>query len=364
MKMSDFETAEVGRAVPFTSGLEIEQSPRDINLRVLCRRFYDNCHHRTYPDTYNHNSPYDWCHDLSGPVETQIGPTVFAAGAVKKFIEFVNKSGATWVWRNEYGHHTQYDHIGCGSHLHFRLREELFDTLELPTAWAILWNTLSDLSLLLLPLLCHGSTLRNVYNFRSSANRWCQINSMRYSPRKFQTDYLLNRNAIRNNGYHITANRRSGKPLTIELRLNEAHPAVSYFTINYMSMILREIYKREWSIKISNRSKLIGQIDDIAIKQYYTNTSLWTLLDSTGPMGPIEFEAGREVPRCKTYYRSYLECFDDILTKYWQSRPPMVRVGNLFRQRGIPYKNSNALWNTFAPRGAFRWDQPHITVPY
>lgn len=356
---ADFLTQEqiqaVSRKVPFTSGLEIEQDENKIQ-RVLINKLFADCRDKTSPPIRVHNpqSPYNWCRDGSGPLETGLPPQNLASTQVKKFIKFAKANSATWRWQSEFQAGTNW--VGNGSHIHFGLKEELFENqTEIANGWTVLYNTILEVGLCVLPWFCFGSEGRGsgLFNFRRSALGWADLDTPRLSQHSVENNYLVPDYDGKEYNF-VTFNKWDWKTLTIEARINETHPAISYYILNMMSMIVRAALRAGESPKLANRNAFLDEIKD----SIQTDESLWTELQNTDP---IEFV--RPIPFLKRTYKNYLAMFDDLQTKYWQSTPQMVRVGNLFRQRGEPWKNRDALWNTFAPRGEFQWQQ-NIKIPF
>lgn len=354
------------KSVPVTFGMEIEQPPTDIANRLINKFWYD-CHDRTRGHgVHNPDSPYDWCKDGSGPRETNLPPSTHILSQLKKFINFVKLQSARWTWVNEYGGTSLHGSglSGCGSHIHFRLKDNLVQPHLIADAWATAWNTILECSALMLPLLCHGSLARHGYYFRRSVPQWAQFNITRYSGPTLWHRYV-NNPSFEGRDYHfISPNKRSYKPFTIELRGNESHPSIVYCFASYISRILREVFDKGMiSPKLANRTNTMRGIMNAFKTSAEGNMDLYSALDRI--LDEVKFLPGRGIPRLKEHYDSYLECLDDILIKH-HSTGSLVssRTAFLFRQRGEPWRNSDALWDVLtAEKGDFSWNQPNIWAP-
>jgi len=369
------EMAIPSRKAPVTFGLEIEQTKsvimfNTLRRQILVKKIKSHCH-GSFEIISTDDGEYTWCLDGSGPIETQLGPSKKGAALVEKFVRTVHDNDIQWNWTSY--NEGSYTNVNCGSHMHFRLVEDLFlSQHEKEEAWSILYNTLVDLSMLTIPLLAYGGytnyedyyiwdgrddefNKRN-YRFRKSANYYSRLKTTRYKP-----STLARKMAEQHGRYgyhdHIMLNKNPGKPLTIEVRLAETHPAIAYFTLNLYSQVIREAIKSGESPKIgrtkSERDRIIENIDN-AIFNQSDDVSLWQSLEQ---VSDINFARNKPIPRLKEHYNNYLGMFDDLLTKYWQSRAPMRRIGELFRQKGIPHLNNYCLWNVFAEPGQFTFNQ-------
>ncbi|HDN17873.1 MAG TPA: hypothetical protein ENF41_02325, partial [Candidatus Bathyarchaeota archaeon] len=313
---------------------------------------------------------YEWHHDYSGPLETGLKPVLYPGRRVHQFIRTIKNLNCEWEWVGEYGLS-----VGCGSHLHFAIRWETphVYNIDMYVAWAIAYNTLSEVSVLLLPMFAWGRE-RLGFVFRDRATYWAKIICKRYSPESARR--VLNMYDFREY-HHVTFNTKGGKR-TIEIRLNETHPAISYAICIILHRITRRCIERGRSPKILsagiryspaeeaeihyetrnrlflNLNYIINNIRGLAesARRYTGGTSETVSLYALNScVLDIKFERGREIPGLKSEYRSYLELMDDIIKTYLPYYPPLARVGRLFLHRGYPYLNANAVWDVFAPFG-------------
>ena len=359
------------RTVPVTFGMEIEQPPTLIQNRLI-NKFYSDCHdHSRGFSTFNPTSPYDWCKDGSGPRETNLPPSTHILSQLKKFITYIGENNALWDWVNEYSGGSSIIGGGlsaCGSHIHFRLREDMIENHLINDAWATLYNTILEVSMLMMPMLCHGSRPRNSFCFRrgaaGSGRSWADLKTTRYSGPTFGRHYI---HGTIPNGRHywfLTPNKRTGKVLTLEIRANEAHPSIVYCFASYIIRIVREVFNKGMvSPKLANRIRTTGDINGAYQISAQQNQNIYRSLSQQ--VSNIKFLPGRGIPKLKLQYDSYLKCFDDILIKYHSTGSLISsRTSFLFRQRGEPWKNPNAIWNVLTSyKGDFKWDQPNIWSP-
>jgi hypothetical protein len=234
--------------------------------------------------------------------------------------------------------------------------------------WATAHNTLIEIYPFILPLFCAGAP--NVFRFRVSAVDWASLNYRRYSPSEMR-EYYLN-SYYRGHPFEAVAMNRKGydKPLTFELRLNEAHPASAYLIIVICNRIIRRCYERGYlSPKIvaslGERDELYTSLRDAVRASARENRDLYEELEKAveswvRKYGPIRFEP--EIPRLKKQYDSYFKIFKDILYQYthWMN-PFEYRMYQLYANKGNPRKNWKEMWFVMlTPKGEFSWRDPYI----
>jgi len=235
--------------------------------------------------------------------------------------------------------------------------------------WATAHNTLIEIYPWILPLFCAGAP--DVFRFRVSISRWAEFVHKRYGPsgmrEKLSQGYV-------DHPYHAVAlNRKTrDKPLTLEIRLNEAHPCIAYMAICIMNRIIRKCYERGYlspklALMEGDRARLYRDyIKEAVMTSATRNRDLYDTLEEyvqrwVQDYGPIPFE--REIPRLKKHYDSYFELFRDIMRHYmFFTNPIEYRVWMLFSHKGNPRKNWRRVWYLFhAPKGEFYWEDPYIT---
>jgi len=324
------------KPMPVTFGFEIEQYDADI-----CREL---------------ERLYTWHYDGSGPYETAIGPATYPGRLVSNFIYNVRYYRCEWNWK----HNLPFTNKGCGSHIHFRPRDDVeYIRVQWVEAWTVAYNTMVEVVPFMLPLFAWGDE-RHIYYRKSAAVRpnrrsgWAKFTKRRLSPSSVRN--FLDPSYIGHPYNAIAWNRKTrAKPLTLEVRLNETHIAISYYASIILNRIIRKCYERGFrSPKLHEtvRSTILSDIEDA-----YISTCIYRddLYDRLKDIGPIRFS--KSIPLLKNEYNKYSEVFDDIIKKYTPSYPPMARIGRLFLHRGYPAANTNALWHIFEPYGRFKWDR-------
>jgi len=334
----DYAYVEYYKPMPVTFGFEIEQPDRKI-CQVL-------------------RLTYEWHYDGSGPYETATPPGTYPGRKIKEFIDTCKRNpDCTWEWVSEMPHpRIEGRIVGCGSHIHFRPREDVeYIRREYLEAWATAHNTLVECVPLVLPMFAWGRD--GVFTFRREALYWARLVTRRVSPATMRR--FLEPSYTGHPYESVALNKKTWeKPLTLELRLNETHPAIAYELAIILNRIIRKCFERGFvSPKMRDRLDTISKIEAAVRDSIEYGQNLYSTLEQ---VGPIRFIKGREIPGLDDEYENYLKLFDDILINYGHPYPPMARVCRLFLHRGEPWKNPHAVWNTFAPFGEFRWDQPEI----
>jgi hypothetical protein len=366
--------------IPCTSGMEIEQLDRDI---MRCERL---------------TREYEWHYDGSGPYETALLPSIAPYEQIKKFVGVVLEEGCMWEWKNSIVRRLWYGEVekGCGSHIHMRPRPSKLhkevdaakpperqvpglqddpeyehpDHVTLEDVWATAHNTLIEVFPWILPLFCAGYP--SVFAFRPEATFWAKFDWRRMSPDAFRE--FLSPSYLDHPYVAVAPNRKTReKPLTLELRLNEAHPCIAYVTIILLNRIIRKCYERGYvspklALASPQRMDLYNALSDAVVKSRTENRSLYEVLEEkveawVREHGKIAFEPGREIPLLKREYDSYYKLFRDIMYYYLHfMSPPEYRVYLLFRERGNPRRNWRRLWYVMhAPKGEFYWEEPYIS---
>ena len=328
------------KPMPVSFGFEIEQLDTDV------------CHQLRFA--------YPWHYDGSGPYETALPPSIYPGRRLKGFIDMCRATpNCEWTWKSEISHPQAPARMaGCGSHIHFRPRQDVeYISAQWVAAWTSAYNTLVETVPLVLPMFCWGRERDNVFTFRREALYWAKIVRRRVSPattRRFLSP------TYSGHPYDAVAwNKKvEEKPLTIELRLNETHPAIAYELAILLNRIIRKCFERGFvSPKMADRVHVIEEIERHAERSIERQENLYTILEM---IQNINFLPGREIPTLARGYRNYLELFKDILRNYGHPYPPMGRICRLFLHEGEPWRNPHAVWRTFVPYGEFRWDQAEI----
>lgn len=335
--VSDGDVAWVNyyKKMPVTFGFEIEQLDRDVcdGLRLS----------------------YDWHYDGSGPYETALPPSTYPGRMLKSFIDRCRQTpGCAWVWKSEIQHPYQHDRwAGCGSHIHFRPRQDVESiNAQWLEAWTTAYNTLVETVPLVLPMFCWGRARNNVFTFRQEALMWANIVKRRFTTRTMST---FMQPSYTGHPYDAVAmnKKTQEKPLTLELRLNETHPAIAYELAIILNRIIRKCFDRGFvSPKLSDRNHVLDEIERHTSDSINRSENLYRHLRQ---VESISFS--REIPLLDRGYPDYVELFKDILRNYGHPYPPMARVCNLFLNEGEPWRNTDAVWHTFVPYGEFQWDQ-------
>jgi len=236
----------------------------------------------------------DWHRDGSGPQETDYG----AYNQVKSILNAFKDDcdGSTWTWHNE-----TTGGAGCGSHVHLNVGSDFDDELQ---AWTITHNTVIELAPFMLPLFCADWT----NGYRDSVARWASPTTTRYSQDTLQS--MVSNPRSQSRSYDaVTMNGAdySGKPLTLELRMNEAHPARAIVGLLFLRRVAGRCVEKGWSPKLAgDRSRVIAEIYDAA---YDANDPIEALRDA----GSIEFEDGRGIPGVGEEFDNALEVLRAIL---------------------------------------------------
>ncbi len=332
---------QAGRKTYVSYGMEIEQPP-DLIPGPVRRKF-------------------DWHRDGSGPLETSLSPTSFPMRQLYSFLKKVRPD--IWVWKTQYqgspvGIPPRRRCKGCGSHIHFRVREdEIPPNLTVEEAWTIVYNTIVEL----VPILAPFFSWNHLLPFRASVWGWAHPNIRRYSPLAVRT--FLDPEYYGRRYDYVTWNRKPPdergrqKPLTIEVRLNEAHPSIVSAGAMVLQGIIRNCVERGWSVKLENRTRILNEQ---LLERFYESSqsflsgdNIWQIMEQTDRLVFI-----REIPKLKHSYRNAKECFIDIVKTYrshfrWTYRE---RVASLLQKGYNPADNPNAVWYVDAPIDEFSWE--------
>lgn len=365
--------------LPCTLGMEIEQLDEDV---LKCKRIL---------------AEYEWHYDGSGPYETGLPPSIAPRTELKKFIDLVRADGCQWPWKNSFEKwHLRRLVIpyvrehGCGSHIHLRPRPALRHKLDpryervpglkkdppyehpewvtLGDVWSVAHNTLVEVYPWVVPLFCYGTPA--VFRFRREVLKWARFKSWWITPLEAEEVYL-SPDYVRHPYHAVALNRRDFKHiLTIELRLNENHPAIAYVTALWLNRIIRRCYERGYippqlDMDEETKRRLYGVIGEAVERSAVNRLDLYDELERAvekwvGEYGPIRF--AQPVPRLKREYTSYFELFRDVMRRTMDGRNPAEkRVYALYSNRGNPARNWRQVWELMhAKRGEFCWEEPYV----
>lgn len=338
-------------SAPFTHGMEIEQFTGNVPRRA-----------REYTMSNSHGVLRDWHNDGSGPRETAIGPIRNVHSVLRKFYADTRDEGITWDWHSYGTRHRGGRSGGAGSHLHLRPIVENFPMADELDVWTISHNAVTELVPVLAPFFCHdwedgfreGRTNRNG---QLLARKWADRNT-----RLSRDSVRRNLNGRASRSYKaVTFNPPLGdKPLTLELRGNDAHPAMALAGLLVLRRVVAHCIEQDCSPKLVNHRE--------------THRELFTTVyDDAADMGlmramkvpfdsPIRFESDRGIPKVgEGPFDSPFDLLMAILREYyaepgtWRARAHMlVKAG---RDEWGPQANTEwALWHIDAPRGDFEWD--------
>lgn len=335
---------------PFTHGMEIEQFPDELDSDV-----------RNFVMSNNHGSLTDWHNDASGPRETSIG-------AYKNTKTILNRvygetrdagTGITWDW------HASNGSAGAGSHVHLCVAEDVFEG-EHVKAWTISYNTVVETFPFLAPFFCHNweqgfrDGTRYYSGSQLNVERWAEGTLTRFSQDTVR-ERVNNPSRYSRSYESVTFNPEQGnKPLTIELRANDAHPAMALNGLLLIRRLTGRAIEAGWSPKLENHRATLQACYE---KIYHRATEVGLLTAMQEPIdGGITFQEGRGLPGIdQREFESMWDVLRAIMIAYpqtpatWRKRAHiLVREG---RDDWGPQNNPDALWNMDADRGDFSWDR-------
>lgn len=349
------------KRIPMTHGMEVEQFglPREIS------------------EDPNNQYWGTWEHDPSGPREIEFGP----GKHVKRLIDGFNKtarqnSDTPWQWVSSDGN------SGAGSHVHFNV-ERVGDRETTVGAWTIAHNTLVELVPFLAPFFCHNweDGFRDGTQYRSSElniEHWASGKSQRFSRDTMRQHYQNPTRTSR--GYQaVTMNpeERSGnKPLTLELRLSDSHPAFALTGCYFLRKITKRCYERDWSVKIDKQASETGDVIKTLYERIYHLDDGENLISTLKKPLYVEFEDDRAVPKMDKSYACPYDLLEDIIIDLLPQRERADRRAcNLIRHAGDlvesrredpfitnvseipnPARNRRAIWHMDKPSDEFYWD--------
>lgn len=304
--------------------------------------------------------------DGSGPIEWTYGATVNPSEILKEFLNDVGN--LDWVWQSRYQDpYDDPDRVrGCGCHLHFSPSPSYTRNASREDKilyWTILYNTLVDTCTLLIPMFVWEDKSRD------EAWRWAKVRTKRISPLDCKNTYYIPYVERRKSGLHphdfVCFNRKkTKKPLTIEVRLNETHPAIGCTALEILSRIVKGCFDRRDSVKVEDRSVIENiQKDVVGLYPDSPKKSPYTALKTSGR---VVFESGRTIPLLPDdvlVYNSAWDVFKAVMEKIIEQEPVSSftrRVTELWIREGIPNNNERVCWKILERE--FSWINPQIVL--
>lgn len=331
---------------PFTHGMEIEQFPDDLPDEV-----------RSYTMNNYEGSLDGWHNDASGPRETSIGAFKNTKTILNRFYADTRDEDITWEW------HASNGSAGAGSHVHLCVAEDVFD--DPLTAWTISYNTVVETFPFLAPFFCHNweEGFRDGTQYhRSELNieHWAEGTLTRYSQDTVE-ERVNNPTRYTRSFESVTFNPAvtSGKPLTLELRANDAHPAMALNGLLLIRRLTGRAIEAGWSPKLENHRATLEACYE---KIYHRATDVGLLTAMKEEIdGGITFQEGRGLPGIeKREFDTMWEVMRAIMVDNPQTPGTWRKRSHILVRSGEdeygPQNNPDALWNIDADRGEFEWD--------
>lgn len=364
------------KKVPVTFGFEVEQKNTDVGVS----------------GEGEHRFGHVWEYDLSGPYETQLpggaqGSMMYPGREVHQFVDSIKRANAEWVWRGEFSGH------GCGCHIHFRARTNIEFPYSLRLkpyeSWSVTYNTLVETVPFIKPLFAWGQKSGPWAHRNGSrgVDYWAGDTSTRLSTPKVKEKVESPRRISNDKHASVGFHPAHHKPLTIELRTNEAHVSMTYFSGIILNRIIRKCIERGYlSTKLEeivwydpdsgrtvtydmtdyakresfmNRfSSMTNKAKDILVRGRYAEDvdNLYDVYNLH--IHRIKFVNGRNIPGCPREVEgdtAYTDLFQSIMANYTPTFPPLARQGVFFLHLNNPRENSMDFWDIFKPLGDFRW---------
>lgn len=350
-----------------TFGMEIEQDPDLIENNPIC---------------FNLRCEYD----DSGPLETQLGVYTEPLSLLLDF--YIYTEGNPWPWTNKYEREEEQP-AACGSHIHIRPNfpeiKKRYGISEDAVIWRIFWNTLLDMSYILMPLLVW-------YEPRPRADYWARPwqesddapiphkwgrrlarDFQRYlveceEDPKQRRCWILETKHVDPYRYVALAGTigdvDGGKPVTIEIRMAETHPLFAATYLYIMIKVMDDVLSRGTEVKIKQIEELSGFALDSA--RGYPPAELW---QDAYPLGDDwKFWAGHEPPGIeKRYYSDLWDLFENIVRSYVTEKgTPYYRAAAFVlakcnHQKESDVTNGETFWKAIsAAPGEFKWSTCNV----
>jgi len=330
---------------PFTHGMEIEQFPGPLPNPVREYTMNNSCGRLT-----------DWHNDASGPRETSIGAYKNTKTILNRFYGDTRDEDITWDWHSSNGS------AGAGSHVHLCVARDVFE--DHVKAWTISYNTVTETFPFLAPFFCHNweEGFRDGTRYRGSelnVEHWAEGTLTRYN--QDTVEERVNNPSRYNRSYEsVTFNPAQGsKPLTIELRANDAHPTMALNGLLLIRRLTGRAIEAGWSPKLEDhRSTLEACYEKI----YERATEVGLLTAMQEPIeGGITFQEDRGLPGvAQREFDTMWEVMRAIMVAYPQTPGTWRKRAHVLVRSGEdeygPQNNPDAIWNFDADRGDFSWD--------
>lgn len=331
---------EISR-LPMTVGQEVEQSSRVVPGEIL--EDYDG-------DYYG-----SWAYDGSGPREIEgIGVGKQTTPIIRRFNETMRQydDQMPWNW------HASERGNGCGSHVHFCV-EELDDWDDTVEAWTITWNSIVDVLPVFAPFWLHnwseGGRDGARHRGQSAVSYWASPVSRRYRPESMAS--ALQSFHSRDWDSVIWNNENHSKPLTLELRMVDSHPAFALTGAKVLRRVVRQALDRGWSVKLDQEA---GATVEQMYEKIYNIPAGKTLISRMQEDLPIVFE--RPIPGLGKEFDSMWDLLTSIMGLFPYKKGVSGHVYDLIRHAGeveeealvtdggagmpSPHNNPTAIWHT------------------
>jgi hypothetical protein len=330
-----------GAVALMTVGMEIEQKPEEVETCLdvgTLRR-------------------YKWDYDASGPLETALPPKITYVFELKKFFEEIEKcnerSGEWFEWKNEW--RAGYDRTACGSHLHFRPREDIEPIRRnWVDAWRVAYDTIFTVSLIILPVLCFGAICRK------DLWGWAEFTPNEFPPINPEVVTYYLRDDYEGHPYAWLAWNRhySTKPLTLELRVFEGYPGQALLAISILQKAVKVAIHNNFTPVLFERDvyeyiwKSLNYFEEQEM-----NIDVFELLEK---VARVTFREGHWLPYIpRRDYENMLELFREVLFNYTTRTLPYMRVASLLAVGGNIKYNYPVYWQVFT-EDRFCWQEPEI----
>ena len=340
---------------PFTHGMEIEQFPDQLPADV-----------RSYTMSNAHGVVDGWHWDASGPRETSIGPFKHTKAILDRFFADTVDQDITWSW-----HAASDGGSGAGSHVHLCMAPDVFD--EEITAWTIAYNTVVELAPFLAPYWCHDweNGFRSGGRYgrgQSQIEHWATPTLARASTATIR-DHVERPHGFSRTFDSVTFNPAQGeKPVTIELRLNDAHPAMALNGLTLLRRTAGQAIEGGWSPKLEDHNRTLGAVYD---KIYSRAQEVGLLTAMQEPIeGGIRFMEGRGIPGVEQLefetpfdVLRALQAEDEWKRGEWRHRGVLLVAEGEDANSPARPENVDSLWNIDADVGEFAWGRGPETEP-
>jgi len=185
------------------------------------------------------------------------------------------------------------------------------------------------------------------------------VTTTRYA-RSSIRDYVDNPHGHSRSYDAVTFNSADGeKPVTVELRANDAHPAMALNGLLLLRRVAGRAVEGGWSPKLEDHTATLEAVYE---KVYDRARDVGLMTAMQEPIeGGITFQAGRGIPGVdRRTFDTAFEVLRAIQRAYpqtpgsWRARTEaLVAAGE---DAYSPANNADALWYTDAPVGEFAWD--------